>query len=120
MSGWHDGYKRLKGRPVHHREFHWDNSARLTVRDRTTASKSQKVVSRIHLHPSCEIDRVENDSVRVSYPNGEFRITLFGGGRLSLEDSYYCPEFGIKIPNKAVAYASSGCKTETEFQIEEL
>jgi len=66
------------------------------------------------------IDSIENNSVRMSYPKGDFRITFSGRGELSIEDSYYCPEFGVKIPNKAVAYTSSGCKTETEFQIEGL
>ena len=120
LKGWHDGYKRLKGSPIHRRELHWNNSGELTVQDRTTASKPQNVISRLHLHPNCKIDQLKSNAVRVSYPEGNFRITFFGRGELSLEDSYYCPEFGIKISNRAVAYASSGCKTETEFKIEEL
>ena len=79
-----------------------------------------RIAGRKFQNISCKIDRIEDDSIRVNYPNGDFRITFSDGGELSLEDSSYCPEFGVKIPNKAVAYASSGCKTETEFQIEVL
>jgi len=120
LSGWHDGYKRLKGRPKHHREFHWSKSGRLAIRDRTTASKSYNVVSRLHLHPNCRIDRVENKMIRVSYPEGNFKITFSGKGELSIENSYYCPEFGVTTSNKALTFTSSGCTTETQCKIEGL
>jgi len=118
LSGWHDGYRRLKGSPIHNREFHWSKSGRLAIRDRTTSSKSQNVVSRLHLHPNCSIEQKESKVVRVSYPQGNFRIIFSDKGELSIEDSYYCPKFGVMIPNKALAYASSGCTTEMQCQIE--
>jgi uncharacterized heparinase superfamily protein len=120
LSGWHDGYKRLKGNPIHHREFNWRNSGKLTIRDRTTASKPQNVVSRLHLHPSCSIEQIENNSVRISYPTDNLRIIFCGEGKLSIEDSYYCPEFEIKTANKALTFSSYGCTTESQCRIEGL
>lgn len=118
LSGWHDGYKRLKANPIHYREFNWNKSGKLTIKDITNAPKTQNVISRLHLHPNCEIDRLKDSTVRVAYPEGDFRIIFSRNGRLSLEDSYYCPEFGVKIANKALAFSFSGRKTETEFQID--
>ncbi len=120
LSGRHDGYKRLRGRAVHRREFNWNSSGKLTVKDITTASKTQNIISRLHLHPSCETGELKDSTVLAAFPEGEFTITFFGNGKLSLEDSYYCPEFGVKIPNKALAFSFSGCDTETGFQIELL
>jgi uncharacterized heparinase superfamily protein len=120
LSGWHDGYKRLKGRPLHHREFHWCRSGALTIRDRTAASKPQSVVSRLHLHPGCSIERIEDNGVLVRYPEGDFKISFSGKGELSIEESYYCPEFGVKTANKALAFAACGCNTETQCRIEGL
>lgn len=120
LSAWHDGYKRQKGGCVHYREFNWNKAGKLIVRDIITASKPQSIISRVHLHPNCKIDHLKDSTVRVAYPEGYFRISFSGNGNLSLEDSYYCPEFGVKIPNKALAFSFSGCKTEAGFQIEAL
>jgi len=120
LSGWHDGYKRLKGKPVHFREFNWNKSARLTIKDIITASKTENVVSRLHLHPDCKINRLKDNKAWINYPKGEFRVEFFGNGKLSLEDSYYCSEFGIKTANKALAFSFSGSKIETRILIELL
>lgn len=120
LSAWHDGYKRLTGSPVHYREFNWNNSGKLTVKDITNASKSQNIISRLHLHPNCKIDQLKDSTVWITYPEGGFKVIFFGNGKLSLEDSYYCPEFGVKIANKALAFSFSGHKTETGFRIEAL
>jgi uncharacterized heparinase superfamily protein len=120
LTAWHDGYKNLNGSPVHYREFNWNKSGKLTVKDITVASKPQSIVSRLHLHPNCKIDQLKDTTVLVAYPEGAFKVVFSGKGNLSLEDSYYCPEFGVKIRNKALAFSFSGHKTETGFQIEEL
>lgn len=120
LSSWHDSYKRLRGGPIHYREFNWNKSGKLIVNDITTASKPQNIISRLHLHPNCKINQLKNNTIWIAYPEGDFKVIFSDNGKLSLEDSYYCPEFGVKIPNKALAFSFSGCKTETRFQIEIL
>ncbi|MBA7680907.1 hypothetical protein ES703_89228 [subsurface metagenome] len=120
LSAWHDGYKRLKGSPVHHREFNWNKSGKLIIKDIITASKPQNIISRLHLHPNCKIDQPKGNTARIAYLAGNIKITFSGDGELSLEDSYYCPEFGVKIANKALGFSFLGSKIETEFQIEAL
>jgi len=120
LSAWHDGYKRLKGSPVHYRKFNWNKSGKLIIKDIITASKPQSVISRLHLHPNCKIDQIKASTVWVTYPEGNFRIIFSGNGRLSLEGSYYYPEFGVKISNKTLAFSFSGSNIEIEFQIEAL
>ena len=90
------------------------------MKDIITVSKPQSIVSRVHLHPNCKIDQLKNSTAWVAYPEGNFKVIFSGNGKLSLKDSYYCPEFGVKIPNKALAFSFSGRKTETGFQIEVL
>lgn len=117
LSGLYNGYKRLSGRPVHYRKFNWDKLAKLTVTDMVTASNSCSVVSRLHLHPDCRIDQIESNIVWVIYPAGKINITFSGNGTIRREDSFYCPEFGVKIPSMTIAYASFGQNIETTFQI---
>jgi len=120
LGAWHDGYKRLKGSPIHYRKFTWNESGKLNVKDKIAASKTQNMVSRLHLHPNCKIDQLKDNSANIAYPAGKIKITFSGDGKLSLEDSYYCPEFGVKIANKALTFSFSGSKIETEFQITTL
>jgi len=118
LSALHDGYNRLKGSPVHYREFNWNKSGRLIAKDVITTSKPQSVVSRVHLHPDCRIDQVKASTAWVTYPEGNFRIVFSGNGRLSIENSFYCPEFGKKIDNKALAYHAFGDDIEISLAIE--
>ena len=108
LSAWHDGYKRLKGRPIHHRKFVWCKPGSLRIEDRIIASCPKSVTSRLHLHPDCSIDKIEDNSVCVSYLSGKFELSFSGEGKLSLEESFYCPEFGKKLENKALAYHAFG------------
>jgi uncharacterized heparinase superfamily protein len=115
LSGWHDGYKHLAGRPVHSRWVRWMESGLLVVRDEVSASKSVPVVSRLHLHPHCEIE-ITGDQVSVRYPGGSCVIAWQGRGQLSAEDSWYCPEFGIRHRNQVLVY-SAAAPSESTFCI---
>jgi len=121
LSAWHDGYYRLKGGPIHHRQFNWNKSGSLIVKDKIIASRPQSLVSRLHLHPDCIIDELKDNSARIIYPAGKFKISFSNNnGELSVEDSFYCPEFGIKKANTLLAFSFSGSQVQTEFRIEVL
>lgn len=117
LSGEHDGYRRLSGKPVHKRSFLWESAGRLDVCDRIQTSRSVTAVSRLHLHPTCRIKSMGEREAVVEFPEGEFRITFQDGGTLRREDSFYCPEFGRKEPNVALAFALEGKEIETGFSV---
>lgn len=117
LGAWHDGYKRLKGRPIHHRQFNWHKSGGLSINDTITASCSQSAASRLHLHPDCSINKLKDSSASITYPAGEFEISFLGDGRLSVEDSLYCPEFGRKFETKSLVYCASGRDIKISFII---
>ena len=52
LSGWHDGYRRLAGRPVHHRELELFPPATLAVWDTVEADAPQAAVSRVRFPPA--------------------------------------------------------------------
>jgi uncharacterized heparinase superfamily protein len=115
LGGWHDGYERLPGRPRHRRRITWHDRGILMVKDAVTSSRSVKVCARIHLHPDCEvIERAEN-AVRVRHARGEFSVCFAGSGRLESEHSHYCPEFGTRIENRALAFSAEGSQLEMGF-----
>ena len=117
LSGWHDGYRWLQGGPTHHRTVVWGSSKGLEVRDRVKARRPVTAVSRLHLHPDCRIISLKNQDVIVEYSAGTFKITFSGQGKLYCENSFYCPEFGYKVPNIALAYKFDGKESETIFTL---
>jgi uncharacterized heparinase superfamily protein len=115
LSGWHDGYCRLHGRAVHHRQFTCHHPGVLMVRDHIQSGAPVEAVSRIHLHPSCEIVRTTAREVSFNTQVGPFVTRFAGKGRLAIEDSFYCPQFGRRCPNKTLAWSIQGTNRSGGF-----
>lgn len=108
LKGWHDGYRRLPGAPVHGRDFRWRAPGRLEMRDRVSAAREVTAAARLHVHPECEVALSGDRSASVAFAGGRLDISFDGPGRLELEDSWYCPEFGRRQANRAVAFRAGG------------
>jgi len=118
LNGWHDGYCRLSGAPKHYREFTWDVSRKLLVKDIIFSGKAVQAISRIHLHPDCTIENMGDTCVILNFGGGKFKIEFSGVGKLYAEDSFYCPEFNTKLSNTALAYNFSGRRAEITYLIQ--
>jgi hypothetical protein len=46
------------------------------------------------------------------------RVALRGPGPASIEESWYCPEFGVRARNRALALACGGTRVDTTIGIE--
>jgi uncharacterized heparinase superfamily protein len=117
LSGWHDGYERLPGKPRHYRQLSWHERGALVVKDRVSSARSVSVASRLHLHPDCEVADLGERAVRIRAPGGDFYVAFAGRGRLEVEPSVYCPEFGVAIENRALVFSSAGADVELGFCI---
>jgi uncharacterized heparinase superfamily protein len=120
LTGWLDGYQRLAGRPRHQREFVWHSTGRLEIHDSITAFAPVSAVSRLHLHPDCRIDKIEDAEAVISFPAGRFAVHRQEGGPLSVEKGSYCPEFGTNLPQQVLACSQHGSKFDIRFEIELL
>ena len=120
LSAWHDGYRRLRGRPVHYRQIEWNTESGLHVTDRISASRQCNVVSRLHLHPICHIDSVGDGRILASYPGGRFAIVWSSACKMKIEDGWHFPEFGIKKHNKIVTFTKKGTNMELDFQLDSI
>ena len=96
----HNGYKRLKGRPIHWRTWTADNDS-VVVTDRIEGT-FKSAVSRFHLHPDVSV--LEQSSIRIVLRTpGGLVIVEAVGSKLQLEASTYCPEFGKRLPTQCIA-----------------
>ena len=110
----HNGYRWLKGKPVHSRE--WAMTARtLSIKDRITG-QFQKAEARFHLHP--EIHCVEHeDHLVLTIPGGHEVVVHHQGCKRRIAQSTWHPEFGLAIPNLCLVFEFEHweCEVTLEF-----
>lgn len=99
VVGEHDGYRRLKGRPTHRREWRFERE-RMTIVDRIEGGGTHCMDLGLHIHPGWEVHRKAEDAVRIARPDGPGHCTvrIEGHGELKVETSHYAPEFGHLEP----------------------
>ena len=120
LSGRHDGYRRLPGRPTHARTFRWYQQGRLEIHDRVDADRPLRSVARLHFHPDCRIDDVGGDACVIFFPRGRVRVSWSGWAVVAKDASFYCPEFGIELPNPCLAFSGAIAGFEGTIRIEML
>jgi len=97
----HDGYTRLPGQPVHNRKWVF-SSGRLVVLDRIKG-KFTSSIARFHINPSIQITNEHTFGVTLRLPNCGNEVTvLVLKGMASIENSYYSPEFGVRLETKCL------------------
>jgi uncharacterized heparinase superfamily protein len=96
FEGAHDGYKRLKGKPVHHRSITWAGN-QITIEDRIEGRGTHDIESRLHIHPDLKVEAVDG-GVMVSDQGQPLMTASAGGqGRVEVESGWYCPEFNKRV-----------------------
>jgi uncharacterized heparinase superfamily protein len=97
VSGWHDGYRRLRGRPIHRRELLYMREGALLVWDSVDGSAVVPAASRVRLAPGAAIALDAADTAHIEA--GSERLTLHAfGGVLGLEPDHYATRFGQREP----------------------
>jgi uncharacterized heparinase superfamily protein len=96
VSGWHDGYRRLAGRPIHHRELELVAPAALLVWDTVESSVPQAAVSRVRFAPGARVRLEGPDSATIEAAGTTLALHSFGA-RLSVEDGFYAERFGERV-----------------------
>ena len=100
----HDGYTRLPGRPVHRRRWQL-RAGSLCIAD-IVEGACQSAVARYHLHPDvgCDIDSQGGGGL-LRLPGGQSVRWRVAGGALRLVESWYSPEFGVRLARTCLEIA---------------
>jgi len=107
LSACHDGYKRLAGKPVHCREWLFENGG-VTVSDTVTGRGEHEVVSLLPLHPEVVVSNIQSNLAQLEVDGKKIEVSFEGKGSLAVKDALYHPEFGISINNKQLIYTYNG------------
>ncbi|MFW6170964.1 MAG: heparinase II/III family protein [Planctomycetota bacterium] len=112
----HGGYRHSMPRAVHERSFLFDPPDDLVIKDNIQAEETVHTMSRIHVHPDCSV-RMMGESFEVDFPGGRLCLEFSGADRTAQEQSYYCPEFGLKHDNTVLFAENHGMDVKTQLRI---
>lgn len=103
----HNGYRRLKGSPVHRRKIRI-GEGNMSVEDAIEGTGTHQVENYIHLHPDVEIVKIDDDKVRCTLDGKLITIWITSDENFQVEKSFFSPQFGKKLENKVVVLRKKG------------
>jgi len=113
IEGSHDGYARLKGRPIHHRQWRL-GSRRLCVTD-TISGQRREAIARYHLHPSVAAFGGTGVGI-LRLPSGKNVHWSVSGGTASIVASTFHPAFGVTLPSQCIELRFEGARASILFE----
>ena len=94
----HNGYDRLKGKPVHTRSWYM-NERELLIKD-NVLGYYKTAEARFHFHPDIQVTIKPNHKSGTVLMEGNKILTWFiDDGFAALEESFWYPKFGMTVPN---------------------
>ncbi len=106
LSACHDGYKRLPGKPIHCREWLFEDG-RITIHDKISGKGTHEVMSVIPIHPEIKVGDIEDNQVQLNVIGNEVILKVEGVGKLEIITDCYHPEFGLSIENIKLIFKSN-------------
>ena len=108
----HDGYLRLKGRPLHRRS--WRMSARRLQVNDSIVGGFEQAVAYYHLHPAVRVSGDSGEGV-LQLPDGHTMRWAARGGAARIVPSTWHPAFGQSIPSTCLQIVFAGPQATMEF-----
>ena len=110
----HDGYKRLKGSPVHTRK--WEISSNQLIVNDVITGNFQQAEARYHFHPDVTIELNEVGKEGVVYLRDNNKVYFeVQSGSMCIIDSTYHPEFGLSEDNKCLVLNFDSNQSKLRF-----
>jgi len=104
LEGQHDGYRRLKGRPMHHRRWLLEDR-NLTIEDRIDGG-DHDAVAHFHLHPAVSVAAADQRaiSLHISGDSGRrLSMTIEPPSSPTVSEASWSPEFGVRIKTQKIS-----------------
>ena len=104
----HDGYRRLKGEPVHRRSIELRERV-LRVSDSISGTGNHQAAGHFHFHPGTRVQETTAGDWMIFLPQGtQWRLVGRNGLQLTREEGEYSPEFGKSIVRPVLVWRIEG------------
>ncbi len=109
FDGAHDGYRRLRGKPMHERRISTNGSDEWRVTDTLTGGSFHRLETFIHLNPDISVRQDAPEQIVLNLNDRDaFTLRMVDGDRLEVISGLYCPEFGRYLENEVVVITTQG------------
>ena len=112
LSACHDGFKRLTGKPIHHREWVFEEQ-HLIVKDTISGKGSHNIDVVFPIHPDVILKDRKNKNITLDVNGNFIKFTLEDATSIEIVASSYYPEFGVSQDNYQIV-----CKIQKLLPIE--
>ena len=96
LTGWHDGYRRLAGSPIHRRELALVAPSALFVWDAVESARPQAGVSRLRFRPGTMLRLEGADAAAIDVDGVALALRSFGAS-LAVESGHYAERLGERV-----------------------
>jgi len=101
-EGAHDGYRHLRGAPVHRRRWQLEENG-LAVTDAVEGSGCHQIEMRFHLAPGLQAVMSSDGAIKVKDEQGRSVLDLeITGGVAEVAPSSWHPQFGMTLPSQVI------------------
>ena len=112
VSACHDGFKRLTGKPIHHREWVFEEQ-HLIVKDTISGKGSHNIDVVFPIHPDVIIKDKKNKNITLDVNGNFIKFTVGDATSIEIVASSYYPEFGVSQDNYQIV-----CKIQKLLPVE--
>jgi uncharacterized heparinase superfamily protein len=107
----HDGYRRLPGRVLHTRHWHFASDC-LAITDEFTGQVNS-AIARLHTSPSVHFRPCQGDEFTGKIGDRLVRVAFSAPTTPNVEGSTWHPQFGRSLPNQCFSASSNGPRITT-------
>ena len=114
LEGWHDGFVRTGGGPVHRRRFVLADG-RLDIHDSLEGALRGDVMTSLLLHPEC---RVSEDGSSAVVARGDARMRVSATVPFTIVPAVHWPDMGVERATKRLVFHWPQGLREAKTQLE--
>jgi uncharacterized heparinase superfamily protein len=104
----HDGYRRLRGRPVHRRQWRLAEDE-LVIRDHIEGAGEHRATGYLHVEPGIEVTRTGDRVFDLAVAGaGHLRLSIETDGTVHLGEGFVGREFGKLLPRPVIQWRAAG------------
>lgn len=114
VSAMHDGYRHLRGRPMHRRTWTFEAEA-LSIRDEILGSSPSEGIARFILNPAVQATATDSPKIITLTTNDGRPVIFRSSSAPQIGECTWYPEFGKSVPTRVITALVPAAGLHTEL-----
>lgn len=109
----HNGYSRLKGKPMHKRSFHVTNNS-MVIEDEISGV-FENAIAYFYIAPDATIGELSLDKLKIDML--DLPISIESSNPIEISESTYCQGYGLEVPTKCLKIVFEGPRNTLNIKV---